>query len=63
MDTGDFGDEPGKGPGNLRVDYALPSRDLVVGGAAVVWPRAYEQTLPLVEASDHRLVWVDVARR
>ncbi|MEC7724183.1 MAG: endonuclease/exonuclease/phosphatase family protein [Planctomycetota bacterium] len=63
MDTGDFGDEPGKGPGNLRVDYALPSRDLVVGGAAVVWPRSYEQTLPLVEASDHRLVWVDVAGR
>lgn len=63
LDTGDFSDEPGKGPGNLRVDYALPSSDLAVAAAGVIWPRSFEKTLPLVEASDHRLVWVDIARR
>ena len=63
LDTGDFDDEPGKGPGNLRVDYALPSSDLFVADAAVFWPKSYEQTLPLVLTSDHRLVWVDITRR
>ena len=36
LDTGDFTDDPGEGPGNLRVDYVLPSRDLAVARAAVV---------------------------
>jgi len=63
LDTADFSDEPGKGPGNLRVDYALPARALSVAGAGVFWPRSFEPTLSLAEASDHRLVWVDVARR
>ena len=63
VDTGDFADAPGEGPGNLRVDYVLPSRDLAVAGGAVFWPRAFEQTLKLAEASDHRLVWVEFARR
>ncbi|MGC6488101.1 MAG: endonuclease/exonuclease/phosphatase family protein [Planctomycetota bacterium] len=62
LDTGDFADLPGEGPGNLRVDYALPSSDLAVAGAAVFWPRAFEQTLKLAEASDHRLVWVEFSR-
>ena len=62
LDTGDFSDQPGEGPGNLRVDYALPSSDLVVAGAAVYWPRAFEPTFPLAEASDHRLVWVELSR-
>ena len=62
LDTGDFSDQPGKGPGNLRVDYALPSSDLVIAGAAVYWPRAFELTFPLAVASDHRLVWVEFSR-
>ena len=62
LDTGDFTDKPGEGPGNLRVDYALPSRDLSVVGGGVFWPRAFEQTLKLAEASDHRLVWVEFSR-
>ncbi|MGE3171733.1 MAG: endonuclease/exonuclease/phosphatase family protein [Planctomycetota bacterium] len=60
LDTGDFDDEPGKGPGNLRIDYALPSRDLVVLGAGVFWPAKHAPGRDLVDASDHRLVWVDV---
>lgn len=61
LDTGDFNDEPGKGPGNLRVDYALPSRDLTVHQAGVFWPPPPDPISALVEASDHRLVWVDLA--
>ena len=54
------------GPGNLRVDYVLPSRDLEVVDAGVVWP-APEETVPgglaqaVRTASRHRLVWVDIA--
>jgi hypothetical protein len=58
QDTADFADGA---PGNLRVDYVLPSAELTVVGAGVFWPAGGE---PLAEAalaaSDHRLVWVDV---
>ena len=62
-DTADWDDD--RGPGNLRVDYVLPSRDLDVVGGGVLWPTADEPMmgvdLATVErASDHRLVWVDV---
>jgi hypothetical protein len=60
LDTGDFEDEPGKGPGNLRLDYVLPSRSLVTAAAGVFWPRSVEPAAALVTASDHRLVWADV---
>ncbi len=55
-DTADFGDR-GQSPGNLRVDYVLPSADLVVCGSGVYWP----VDEPSVSASDHRLVWIDIA--
>jgi hypothetical protein len=59
LDTADWREDGG--PGNLRVDYVLPSRDLEVAGAGVFWPAPGE---PLAEAvataSDHRLVWVDL---
>ncbi len=49
-------------PGNLRVDYVLPSADLAVQGSGVLWPAPQD---PLAEtvaaASRHRLVWVDIA--
>jgi endonuclease/exonuclease/phosphatase family metal-dependent hydrolase len=61
LDTGDFPDVPGSGPGNLRLDYVLPSRDLTVVRSGVFWPRSFEPTLALAEASDHRLVFVDLA--
>lgn len=62
-DTGDFADAVGEGPGNLRVDYVLPSRGLSVIGSGVFWPLLHEPALQLVLATDHRLVWVDVALR
>ena len=52
-----FGDEA---PGNLRVDYVLPSAGLEITGAGVFWPVEGEPGAALIGASDHRLVWVDV---
>ncbi|MDD8021541.1 MAG: endonuclease/exonuclease/phosphatase family protein [Paracoccaceae bacterium] len=54
LDTADYGDPPG----NLRVDYVLPSRDLVVTGAGVVWP--VTEAADTATASRHHLVWVDI---
>lgn len=64
-DTADWNDD--RGPGNLRVDYALPSSDLTVVGAGVFWPTRSDRDFSLIgtgkpASSDHRLVWVDVAR-
>lgn len=49
------------GIGGLRVDYVLPSADLAVMAAGVMWP-APDQPLSgvLAQASRHRPVWVDV---
>lgn len=60
LDTGDFPDAVPDGPGNLRVDYVLPSRDQRVMGSGVFWPPAFEQTFALLEDLDHRLVFVDL---
>ncbi|TWT93476.1 Endonuclease/Exonuclease/phosphatase family protein [Botrimarina colliarenosi] len=57
-DTGDFGPD---GHGNLRIDYALPSEDLRVVGSGVYWPKPGEEGAEAAAASDHRMVWVDVA--
>lgn len=61
LDTGDFADSGTDAPGNLRVDYVLPSVDLRVAECGVFWPASIEPAAALVVASDHRLVWVDVA--
>ena len=58
FDTADFND---KAPGNLRVDYLLPSANLKVLNAGVYWPAPGEPGAALIDASDHRLVWIDVA--
>lgn len=58
-DTADFPEADG-GPGNLRVDYVLPSKTLEVVDAGVFWPAPGEPGAELVDASDHRLVWIDV---
>lgn len=61
FDTADFA-EP---PGNIRVDYVLPSKSLRILDSAVFWPvssdplSALTGTFPF-PSSDHRLVWVDV---
>ena len=56
-DTSDFDD---RAPGNLRLDYVLPSRQLSINDAGVFWPPASEEGHELIKISDHRLVWVDV---
>jgi hypothetical protein len=55
--TGDFG----PAVGTLRLDYVLPSRDLPLRGGGVFWPRPGEPGAELIDASDHHLVWIDVA--
>lgn len=59
QDTGDFND---KNPGNLRIDYVLPSANFRVVDQGVYWPSSVQskEENELVQASDHRLVWVDV---
>jgi len=57
-DTSDFND---KRTGNLRLDYLLPSRHITVRGCGVFWPAKNEQGHHLVDASDHRLVWLDIS--
>ncbi|MDZ4656355.1 MAG: endonuclease/exonuclease/phosphatase family protein [Bythopirellula sp.] len=64
QDTLDAADE--NGPGNLRLDYVLPSNDLKVVASAVFWPQNTDTLFKLVgtfpfPSSDHRLVWVDVS--
>lgn len=56
-DTAEFSPEVG----NLRVDYVLPSRGLCPVGGGVFWPAPGERGAEWVEASDHRLVWLDLA--
>ena len=46
---------------NLRVDYVLPSADLDILDSGVFWPSGSDPLGILNAASDHRLVWVDVA--
>ena len=67
LDTADWQDEGGGAPGNMRVDFALPSRGLEVAGAGVFWPAPDDALARLIAergderaSSDHRLVWVDV---
>ncbi|HSM55751.1 MAG TPA: endonuclease/exonuclease/phosphatase family protein [Candidatus Sulfomarinibacteraceae bacterium] len=60
-DTADFA-EP---PGNLRVDYVLPRKNLRIVDSGVFWPTTDDPLFSLVgtfpfPSSDHRLVWVDV---
>lgn len=68
FDTADFADSA---PGNLRVDYVLPSKALRIRDAGVFWPvrsdplsrltGVFDPSLPGgFPTSDHRLVWVDV---
>jgi len=63
LDTVDWPDASDSGrnaPGNLRVDYVLPSRDLTVRDAGVYWPEDPTALAQADAASRHRLVWVDV---
>ncbi len=62
FDTADFADS---NPGNLRVDYVLPSNNLEIVEAGVFWPSSDDPLFDLVgdfpfPSSDHRLVYTDV---
>jgi 3-phytase len=62
FDTADFSDTA---PGNLRVDYVLPRKNLRIVDAGVFWPLMSDPLFGLVgvfpfPSSDHRLVWIDV---
>lgn len=53
-------------PGDLRVDYVLPSADLRVTDAGVFWPKPDDRYYELlsqkdIKASRHHMVWVDIA--
>lgn len=65
FDTGDFSD---RSVGNLRIDYALPSKDFQIVQAGVFWP-TYEEVEPqkrealkaCLRGSDHHMVWIDIS--
>lgn len=57
-DTGDFGPRIG----NLRIDYVIPSQGFSVRGSGVFWPKQDEMGADWIEATDHHMVWVDLAR-
>lgn len=60
LDTADWPDDIG--PGNLRVDYVLPSANLMVKDAGVHWPipEDLETSAADNNSSRHALVWVDL---
>jgi len=65
FDTVDW--DEARTPGNMRVDYVLPSANLDISGAGVFWPAPDEDGFELVGldgsvGAHHRLVWVDIMR-
>ncbi len=70
FDTADFSDAA---PGNLRVDYVLPSSNVSILSSGIFWPVEGTADRPLVgefnapglfaglPSSDHKAVFVDVA--
>nr|WP_226782207.1 endonuclease/exonuclease/phosphatase family protein [Oceaniglobus trochenteri] len=67
LDTADWNDAGAKDPGNMRVDYILPSTHWRVTDAGVFWPAPDDPLRPLLGeggngASRHRLVWADLVR-
>ena len=59
FDTGDFNDV---NVGNLRIDYCLPSKTLEIKQSGVFWPKPGQPGADSVTATDHRMVWVDIAK-
>ena len=57
--TADF-----EGVGQLRVDYVLPSTGLEILASGVFWPAEDKPMYgAAISASDHRLVWIDIATK
>ncbi len=64
-DTADFCDFAPCGPGNLRVDYVLPRRNMKIVDSGVFWPTVSDPLYRLIgvfpfPSSDHKPVWIDV---
>lgn len=55
-DTAQFGRN-----GNYRVDYVLPSVGLTVQASGVFWPAPGQPGAEWLDATDHHLVWLDLA--
>jgi hypothetical protein len=55
-DTAQFGPRNG----NYRVDYVLPSVGLPVQASGVFWPAPAQPGTEWLDATDHRMVWVDL---
>ena len=47
-------------PGDLRVDYILPDAQQRVLETGIIWPVEGPLAEAALEASDHRLIWVDI---
>ena len=54
--TGAFGPRVG----NMRIDYVMPSLGYSVIRSGVFWPPADRPEAQWLQASDHRMVWVDL---
>lgn len=57
-DTAQFGPRNG----NFRVDYVLPSVGLSVVDSGVFWPAPGQPGADWLDATDHRMVWLDLAK-
>ncbi|ODS62517.1 MAG: endonuclease [Arenimonas sp. SCN 70-307] len=55
-DTAQFGRN-----GNYRVDYVLPSVGFTVQDSGVFWPAPGQPGAEWLDATDHRMVWLDLA--
>jgi hypothetical protein len=65
FDTADFSDSA---PGNLRVDYVLPRKNIKIVDSGVFWPLSTDPLFPLIglwpfPSSDHKLVWIDIKNK
>lgn len=56
--TGDFGSRVGA----MRLDYVLPSTGFALRESGVFWPAGADPDDAIADASDHHLVWVDLAQ-
>jgi endonuclease/exonuclease/phosphatase family metal-dependent hydrolase len=46
--------------GNLRLDYVVPSHGFVIAASGVFWPAPGEAGADWIDATDHRMVWMDL---
>ena len=44
----------------MRIDYVLPSSNFKVNDSGVFWPAKADPNDKLIDATDHRMVWIEV---